>query len=251
MQREQREHLGVLHLLGDRADDRSVLEIAPLRSAGHEQMVLDHQPQVVRHGAIQAQPHRHPRRQPAADLRVLAVAVRLAGVMQQQRQVKDVGPLQALEQLRIMGVGSDLGLPDPVNLLQAHERVFVRGVLVIKLMLHQAGQPAELGNVFAEQTRLMHGAQDGRHVAALVQDAQKRLAHVLVVKKRAVRERQLVADELRQIRVQPQPALLRMQIDAHQPPGLIAKHPRGGRVNVAVNEFEAVHHLLACRRGGG
>jgi len=76
---------------------------------------------------------------------------------------------------------------------------FVGGVLMIKLVLHQAGEPAEFRNVFAEQIHLVHGAQNRRDAAAAFENGPKRLAHVLVVQKIAVHQRKLVANELRQI----------------------------------------------------
>ena len=67
--------------------------------------------------------------------------------------------------------------------------MLVGRVLVVEFVLHQAGQLAELGNVFAQEINFMHRPQNGRHVAALVEDRQKRLAHVLVGEKITVHQR--------------------------------------------------------------
>ena len=56
--------------------------------------------------------------------------------------------------------------------------------------------------------------------------ARKRFAHVLVGQKRAVHQAELVADELRQVRMQAQPALLGVKEHAHQAPRLVAEDPR-------------------------
>ena len=84
---------------------------------------------------------------------VIAVAVGFAHVVEQQRQVEDEGPLHLLEQRGIGGCRGGFGLPDAVQLLEAHQGVLVGGVLVVELVLHQAGELAELGQVFAQQIR--------------------------------------------------------------------------------------------------
>ena len=88
---------------------------------------------------------------------------------------------------------------------------------MIKFVLHEAGELAEFGNVFAEQIDLVHRAQHRRHFAAPFEDGQKRFAHMLVVQKLPVHERKLVADELREIGMQFQPPLLRVQKNPHEP----------------------------------
>ena len=125
----------------------------------------------------------------AAYLGVVAVAVGFADVVEQQGQVEHEGPLQLLEEGGVGGVGRRFGLPDAVQLLEAHQRVLVGGVLVVELVLHQAGELAELREVLAEQIHLVHGAQDGRDAAALVEDGQEAFPHVLVRQERAVHQR--------------------------------------------------------------
>ena len=119
------------------------------------------------------------------------MAVGFAHVVQQQRQVEHERPFQLLEQRGVGGVGRRFGLPDAVQLLEAHQRVLVGGVLVVELVLHQAGELAELGEVFAEQISLVHRAQDRRDAAALVEDGQEAFPHVLVGQERAVHQGQV------------------------------------------------------------
>ena len=118
-----------------------------------------------------------------ADFRVVApfVVSGFADVVQQQRQIKQAGTFEVLEERRVIFIRRVLGLPDAVELFQADQRVLVGGVLMIKFMLHEAGELAEFGDVFAEQIHLVHGAQDGRDVAALFENGQKRLPHMRVV----------------------------------------------------------------------
>ena len=136
-----------------------------------------------------------------------------------------------------------LRLPNPVELFKADQRVFVGGVLMIKLMLHEAGEPAEFRNVFAEQIHLMHGAQHRRDAAAAFENGQKRLAHALVVQKITVHQRKLVPDELREVGMQLQPVLLRVEEHAHQTARLVAENAAGRSADFAVPEQKTIHRL--------
>ena len=73
-----------------------------------------------------------------------------AHIVQEQGEVQQPRPLQRLQQRRIMLIRLGLGLPDLVKLLQADQRMLIRGILMVKLVLYQARQFAEFGNVFAE-----------------------------------------------------------------------------------------------------
>ena len=133
----------------------------------------------------------------------------------------------------------------------AHQGVLVGGVLVVELVLHQAGELAELGEVLAEQIHLVHRAQDGRDAAALVEDGQEAFPHVLVGQERAVHQAQVVADELGEVGVQAQPALLRVEEHAHEAARLVAEDVVGGGVDFTVGELEAVHGLAGGLASAG
>ena len=75
--------------------------------------------------------------------------------------------------------------------------------------------------------------------------------HLLVVQKVAVHERELVADELREVGMQCQSPLLRVQKHAHQPARRVAENAAGRGVDFAVDEFESVHGFAASRRRWG
>jgi len=244
-QREQVQILPGLDLPCKVFDDRGVVEVAPLRQAGHEQVVFDEEPQRVRGRAIQPQPFRRAQRHLRADFRMAAffVAFRLADIVQQQRQVKQAGPVQPLEERRIIFIRRLRRLPDFVELFQADQRVLVGRVLMIEFMLHQAGELAELGDVFAEQVHLVHRPQNRGDFPAPFQDGQERFADVFVVQKVTVHEGKLVADELRKVGMQGHPPLLCVKENAHEPARRVAKNPVGDGMNLALDEFETVHHL--------
>ena len=230
VEREQFQVLGALNLRGKIADDGRVVQIAALGNLAHGQVMLDDQSQRVRGGAVEVETSRDPLRQLAADLGMSAGARGFARVMQQQRQVKHEGPFHAAENFRVIAVRRFLRLPNPVELFETNQGVLVGGVLVIKLVLHQAGQFAELRQVFAEQPDVVHRAQNGRHIAALIEDFQKRFPHVPVPQKRAVHQGKLVANQLRQVGVRLQAAL---------------KDALGNRINIAAHQPETIHQLLA------
>ena len=90
----------------------------------------------------------------------------------------------------------------------------------------------------------MHRPQNRRHVAALVEKLQKRFVHVLVSQKGAVHQGKLVANQLRQVGVQLQAALLGVKEDPHHAARLVPKNAVGSRMNLAAQELEPVHELL-------
>src|ERR1041385_956672 len=159
-------------------------------------MILDHHFEAVRRSRIQGQASGNSQGQPATDFGMVSVTFRLADVMQEERQVQNERPLEAVKERRVGFVRQLFGLPDTIQLLQAHQRMLVGSVLMIKLVLNQTGQFAEFGNVFPEQADLVHSAQDGSNVAPLVENSEKRLAHMLVDEEGAIDERKLVANQI-------------------------------------------------------
>ncbi len=248
-ERQQRQQVQVLRRLDLPREifyHRDVVEVAPLREVRHEQMVFNDEVQRVRRRFVEVQALRRAHRHFRAGLGMGAfffMARGFADIVQQQREVKQAGALKALKQRRVILIRRLLRLPDFVQLFEADQRVFVGGVLMIKFMLHEAGQLPEFGNVFAEQVDLVHRAQDWRDLAAPFEDGQESFADVLVVQKIAVHQRNLVADQLRQVGMQPQPPLLRMEKDAHEPARRITENAVGRGVDFPVDEFEAVQRL--------
>ena len=97
-------------------------------------------------------PARDALRKKRARFRVRTRADRLAGVMQQQRQIKNERIREFLEKFAVLDQFRVLGSCQRIELFDADQRVFVRGVTVKKFVLHQAGKLAELGNVSARKS---------------------------------------------------------------------------------------------------
>ncbi len=55
VQREQGERFGRLHLLGELPDHGRVIQVAPLRDAGHQQVVLDDEQQGLGGGVVEVE----------------------------------------------------------------------------------------------------------------------------------------------------------------------------------------------------
>ena len=66
---------------------------------------------------------------------------------------------------------------------------------------------------------------------------------MFVTEEFTIHEFDLVADELREIGVKAQAALLRMEKDAHQAARLIAEDAVTRGMNLAVDEFKSIHRL--------
>ena len=109
-----------------------------------------------------------------------------AGVVQEQREVKQVGQVDVLQNMGVVREWALVGIPDMVELLKANERMFIRGVGVKKLVLYQAGHSAEFRDKPAQQIDLVHGAHRGSDVAAVVENLEERLVHLCVFNERFV-----------------------------------------------------------------
>ena len=86
-------------------------------------------------------------REERARFRVRSRGDRPAGVVQQKREVEDKRILQFFEQRPIRAQLRVLSVHHLVKLVDANQGMFVGGVTMEKLVLHQAGELAEFRNV--------------------------------------------------------------------------------------------------------
>ena len=153
MQGEHAQVLFGLDLGGEVANDVGVVEVSPLGDLGHQEMVLDEPDERIRHSLIQVEAAGNVGGKAGTAAGVVGFATCFAGIVEEEGEVEEEGAIQLLEEGGIGGAGRGLGFPDAVELLEAHEGVLVGGVLVVELVLDQAGELAEFGEVFAEQVR--------------------------------------------------------------------------------------------------
>jgi len=138
----QGEHAQVFHGLdevGKVADDGGVLQVAALGEVSHGEVMFDEEPQGMGGGAVQVQASGDFNGDLAANLGMGRFLLDLAGIVKEHGQVEDEGTLDFLKFLGVAGEGWILGGPDLVEFFQADQGVFVGGVLVVELVLNQAG----------------------------------------------------------------------------------------------------------------
>lgn len=123
--------------------------------------------------------------------------------------------------------------------------MLVHGVLVVELVLDEVGEAAELGDELAEAPDLVHGADVGCDVAALVEDFEEDDVVVAVGEEAAVEERDLLAHELSEVRVEGEAALLAVEESPEEAGGVVAQDGAGGGRELAMGGEEAVEGRAA------
>src|ERR1043166_785219 len=108
-----------------------------------------------------------------------AGAYGFAGIVQQDRQIKHKWILQLLENLPIKNELGILGRRQCIELVDANQRVFVRGVAMQKLVLHETSQLSKLRNVAPEKIDSMHHPENARDRAFAGQDRHENFARIL------------------------------------------------------------------------
>src|SRR5829696_1711650 len=122
--------------------------------------------------------------------------------------------------------------------------MLVGGILMIKLVLHEASQLAEFGNVLAEKIHVVHSSQNGRNVPALIENFQECFPNMFVMEELAIHQGQFLADQLREIRVELETPLLGVEKDAHEAAGLVPEDAACRGAKLAINDAKAVNDLL-------
>src|SRR5205085_8592581 len=84
-------------------------------------------------------------------------------IVKKKREVENERLVQFFEQQAVGSQLRVLGLHDLIELVDADEGVFIRGVTMEKFVLHQTSQLAELGYVTPEKIDAMHHSQHGAH----------------------------------------------------------------------------------------
>lgn len=229
-----------LNLFGEGFDDGGVIEISALGDLGHGEVVFDDDTERVSGGAVEVEAACDVDGDDAAEFGVAGFGEGFTGIVEEQSEVEQERTFEIAEDIAVLGEGRFFGFPDLVEFGEADEGMFVCGVLVIELVLDEAGEFAKLGDVFAEETDLVHGPEDGGYVAALIKDFEEGLVDVFVAEEGAIDEGDLVPDHLGEVGAQFKAALLEVEEDAHEASGLIAEDPRGGGGDGGWGDFETV-----------
>ena len=100
-----------------------------------------------------------------ARLRVWTRAHRAAGVVKEEREIKDKRVREVFKQPPVGAKFWILRLHHGVEFVDANQGVFVGCVTMEKFVLHQAGELSKFRNVSAEKIDPVHHAQDAAHLA--------------------------------------------------------------------------------------
>ena len=147
----------------------------------------------------------------------MAVSLRLADVVEQHAQHQELGLLHLAEDvrgpLRLRGLAGRQRL----EVLDGQQGVLVRGELVVDVVLHQARQRAELGQITTEEPQLVHLRERLRRTPPRPADVQEELTHPVRPTERLVHEVERVLD--RALEVERQLAAQPVQVpeDLHEP----------------------------------
>lgn len=108
MEREDGEVLRGLDLACKGGDDGGVVEVAALGDLDHEEVELDGAPEGVGGGGVELEAARDGLGEATANDLVAAEVEGLAGVVEEEGEVKDEGTFEGAEEVRVLGLGRDL-----------------------------------------------------------------------------------------------------------------------------------------------
>ena len=185
-----------------------------------------------------------------AGLGVALDALALADVVQEQDQVKQ-GGAGGLVQLGAVGLGGRFGgREDGVELPDGAQGVDVRGVAVVILVLHQAGQRGELRHELPQHAQLMHQGQRGVNLAGLLEHGAEAQVGIEGGDDLFCDQLQRAADERGEIDVRRAAELLAVAEDADEADGVLLEDVRVLGGEFAATQEEAVEALGAVGAAG-
>src|SRR5438093_1996838 len=119
-------------------------------------MLLDQDAQAMRCRSVKLQAARHIERQLPANFRMRTRIRGFAGVVQQQREIKNEWAFERLENVVILVQRRFGSAPDAVQLFDAAQGVLVGSILMIELVLNQTSKLAEFGQILPKQADFVH-----------------------------------------------------------------------------------------------
>ena len=178
------------------------------------------------------------------------VSPRASGVVEQEGEVEDERVRRLEEQAAVTlisgcGVGGE-----GVEFLEADQAVFVDRIAEEKVVLEQAGDPAELGKVAAQEIDLVHEAEDASHVAGAGEESLEDLAGFLGGKEVASDQGEAPADELAEVGSQAEAVALDALEDAHHGGGVLVEDADVVGFEGGAAPVESGHDRVAGIRGG-
>ncbi len=162
------------------------------------------------------------------------------GVVEEDREVEGVGVLDLDEELAVELFGGVVGDEEAVELVDAAQGVLVGGVAVKELVLDQAVEGSELGEVAAQHPAAVHEAEGAGHLAFLLEDGLESLAVVLRVAEGLVDPVPVGLDQLTEGGRGPQVVFLAVQEELQQAGGVFLENRIAFGAEAALLRQEAV-----------
>ena len=146
-------------------DGGGVIEIPLLGREGELVVGVDQRDEHAAPLRRELQAPRHLLRQHGTRILMMTLVAGLAGVVKEKGQIEDGGIFQLLKQGAVTTEFLGLGKKDAVEFLDAHKSMLVRRVAMIKFVLDQASECAELRNIASEKAEVVHLAKDAADLA--------------------------------------------------------------------------------------
>jgi hypothetical protein len=163
----------VLHRRGKCAHDVRVGDILFLGNAGHQQMTPDQPDDQFAVLCVDAVICTELRGIDGTKFRVVATSP-LGDVVEQRCDVEHPGTREITDQLAAQRIlVSELAGEKAAQVAQDLQAMLVDGVDVEQVVLHLADDPAEIGQVAAKQSELVHAPEFVQHAARLFEDFQE------------------------------------------------------------------------------
>ena len=242
--------LGVAHEFGEGSRGLGVIYIPLLPEACHRQMILDGERHEFLALGGDAEALEERSGEPHAALGVALDGLGLADVVEQEGEVEE-GRVGALVQGGAIFEGDGLGLgEDAVELADGVQGVNVGGVAVVILVLHQAGEAVEFGDVAAEHAEFVHLGEGGVNGADFGEDGAEADAGVGRARDLGGQAREGGADELREVEIQRGIELLAVAEHPQEAHRVVDEGVGGFGGEFAAAEDEAVEALGAGEARG-
>ena len=246
--RQQIEHAQPLRIadrLGEIGDRLGVVDVPPLGHVRHGQMMRDEE---LHDGGVlggQGEAGRQLFRERNA-LGHVAVPLGLADVVQQHPQHQELGLVHLAPHLRDAFRLRRFPRRHRLEMLDGEERVLIGREPVIDVVLHEARQGAELGQIAAEQAQLVHLGEREGHPTPVPADVEKEIAHERRAPEVVVDGIERVFDGALQVQGQLAAEPVQVPEDLHQPQRLLAEDPGVAvrRVQATVDEDQAIGQRL-------
>lgn len=243
---EKHEHVEAFLIMddtGELPDGLGIVQISALGEFREGHVMIDEEDQIAETTA----PDFHSARKTGGELcTLLAVMFGVGGfsdIMKNQCQVENIGFVATVEKRPVFTKRVFRIVKDPVELFKALQGVLVGCVAMVKLVLDQTGQRAELGNESAQKASFVHGPNDAPDFAFFAEDIKEHGADIVEPEKFVGDFRRAFCDGLLEFRAKDDISLLHDLEGAEKTPLVFGKNGGAFRVHFPTFNEKAVNDL--------